>query len=461
MPQIDFLLGEIHSKFPILGRYPRNATFNHFVLQNELFCLQEKPRDCLTPSMSISFICLIVMGDMLVELSYAYGSIIRHGLGGETEVKMKPEVIVYRHQLFKFSEPFIAAQAQSCTKFAPIYVGRRTVGTPPESAQVITLREGDFLSLTRHVFLRDPAPFLKCGLQNKRPTLLHAHFGVDGVYALTLAERLKIPLVTTFHGYDVTTNVKSLLLSGKISWLNYLAFRKELARQGNLFICVSNYLRDSLVSMGFPQERVITHYIGVHADKINPNFKEKESKIILHVARLVEKKGTEYLIEAFSKIAVYDKNCHLVIVGDGPLRKKLVRKVSSYGLQDRVIFLGVYPHQKVLDLMQKAIVLVQPSLTARTGDAEGLGIVFLEASASGIPVVGTQHGGIPEAVVDGVTGFLVPERDADALAEKLLVLLSDKSLREEMGRAGRKMVEDKFDMRRQTEKLEKIYEGLL
>jgi glycosyltransferase involved in cell wall biosynthesis len=158
---------------------------------------------------------------------------------------------------------------------------------------------------------------------------------------------------------------------------------------------------------------------------------------------------------------VYDKNCSLVIVGDGPLRKKLVRKVSSYGLQDRVIFLGVRPHQEVLDLMQKAIVLVQPSVTARTGDSEGLGSVFLEAAASGIPVIGTHHGGIPEAVVDGVTGFLVPERDADALAEKLLVLLSDKSLREEMGRAGRKMVEDKFDMRRQTEKLEKIYEGLL
>jgi glycosyltransferase involved in cell wall biosynthesis len=397
----------------------------------------------------------------LVELSYAYGSIIRHGLGGETEAKMKPEVIVYRHQLFKFSEPFIAAQAQSCTKFAPIYVGRRAVGTPPEGAQVITLREGDFLSLTRHVFLRDPTPFLKYGLQNKRPALLHAHFGVEGVYALPLAQELGIPLITTFRGFDVTVTAAGLVLSGKVSWLNYALFRNRLAQNGTLFLCVSDYLHAKLIGIGFPKERIITHYNGIDVTKILPNFQPRKSNLILQVARLVEKKGTEYLIESFRKITVYDKNCSLFIVGDGPLRKKLVRKVSSYGLQDRVIFLGVRSHQEVLDLMQKAIVLVQPSVTARTGDSEGLGSVFLEAAASGIPVIGTRHGGIPEAVVDGVTGFLVPERDADALAEKLLVLLSDKSLREEMGRAGRKMVEDKFDMRRQTEKLEKIYEGLL
>jgi glycosyltransferase involved in cell wall biosynthesis len=213
--------------------------------------------------------------------------------------------------------------------------------------------------------------------------------------------------------------------------------------------------------MGFPRNRIVTHYTGIDVTKISPNFQPKKSNLILQVARLVEKKGTEYLIEAFRKIAVHDKNCSLVIIGDGPLRKNLIRKVSSYGLQDRITFLGARPHQEVLDLMQKAFVLVQPSVTARSGDSEGLGIVFLEAAASGIPVIGTQHGGIPEAVVDGITGFLVPERDADALAEKLLVLLSDKSLQEKMGRAGRKMVEEKFDIRRQTEKLERIYEGLL
>ena len=114
-----------------------------------------------------------------------------------------------------------------------------------------------------------------------------------------------------------------------------------------------------------------------------------------------------------------------------------------------------------MKLMQDAIMLVQPSVKAKTGDSEGLGIVLLEASASGIPVVGTWHGGIPEAIIDGVTGFLAPERNASALAEKLLTLLSEDSLREKMGYAGRKMVEERFDIKNQSKKLEDIYRMLL
>lgn len=124
-------------------------------------------------------------------------------------------------------------------------------------------------------------------------------------------------------------------------------------------------------------------------------------------------------------------------------------------------FRGALPHSEVMKLMQDAIMLVQPSVKAKTGDSEGLGIVLLEASASGIPVVGTWHGGIPEAIIDGVTGFLVPERNASALAEKLLTLLSEDSLREKMGYAGRKMVEERFDIKNQSKILEDIYRRLL
>lgn len=375
---------------------------------------------------------------------------------------MKRKIIIYRHQLFKYSEPFIAQQAQLYTDHIPIYVGRKILGEPPSRAEVITL-EGrcNFTSLLRHVLFRDSSSFLKCGLKDKDPVLLHSHFGVEGVYALPLAKKLKIPLVTTFHGYDVTTTKKGLLLSGKVSWVNYLAFRKELMKEGDLFICVSNYLRERLINMGFPDKRVITHYIGVDAAKIRPNFKGKESKIILHVGRLVEKKGTKYLLQAFKKVAGHDKDSLLVIVGDGPLKNELIEQARNYGLQDRVTFRGALPHSEVMKLMQDAIMLVQPSVKAKTGDSEGLGIVLLEASASGIPVVGTWHGGIPEAIIDGVTGFLVPERNASALAEKLLTLLSEDSLREKMGYAGRKMVEERFDIKNQSKILEDIYRRLL
>ena len=110
--------------------------------------------------------------------------------------------------------------------------------------------------------------------------------------------------------------------------------------------------------------------------------------------------------------------------------------------------------------MQRASLLAAPSLTARNGDAEGLPTVIVEAAASSLPVVGTRHSGIPEAVVDGQTGFLVPEGDPEALAERIALLLGSAQLRERMDRPARAMAEAKFDLRRQTARLEALYDRL-
>ena len=107
--------------------------------------------------------------------------------------------------------------------------------------------------------------------------------------------------------------------------------------------------------------------------------------------------------------------------------------------------------------MQNASIVCQPSVTASDGDSEGLPTVVLEAAATAKPLVGTRHSGIPEIIVDGKTGFLVAERDVGALADRLLSLLGNAELRRKMGEAGRKRIEEKFDLRKQAKRLEEIY----
>lgn len=374
------------------------------------------------------------------------------------------KAIIFRHQLFKISEPFIVQQASELKNFEPVYLGRDRFGAAPVGSKTLALE--DLPEQRRlpqklwQVITRDPNPYIHL-LRGLRPSLIHAHFGVEGIYALPLAHKLGIPLITTFHGFDATTSTNALLRSGSPSWVNYALFRKQLAQRGSLFLCVSDYIRKRVIALGFPEDRTHVHYIGINTENILPRQSEEKSLMVLHVARLVEKKGTEYLIRAFAKIAPLQLGVELVIIGDGPLRGHLESLATELGLNSRIRFLGAQPHNEVLTMMNKASMLVLPSVTAQSGDAEGLGMVLLEAAALGLPLVGSIHGGIPEVIEDGKTGFLFPERDVNVLADRMSELLKDKNLRRNMGNQARVLVESRFDIRKQTEKLEKLYQSVL
>jgi glycosyltransferase involved in cell wall biosynthesis len=365
-------------------------------------------------------------------------------------------VIIFRHNLFKLSEPFITQQAERLRRYRPVYMGRLRYGAAPAGAEALSLRElgaGWPLAVAWQLLARSPLPFLRL-LEGRRPSLVHAHFGVDGVYALKLARHLGVPLVTTFHGFDATLSTAALLASP--AYANYPLFRRRLARQGRLFLCASGFLRDRLLGLGFPAAATRVHYIGVDCEAILPRPAEAERLTVLHVARLVEVKGTEFLIRAFAAAAV--ASAALVIIGDGPLRGRLERLARELGIGGRVQFLGALPHAAVLGWMQQAAMLVLPGVRTATGREEGLGMVMLEAAATGVPVIGSRVGGIVEAVADGETGFLVPERDVAALAGRIGDLLADAELRRRLGGQGRARVERVFDLGRQTAVLEGFYD---
>jgi colanic acid/amylovoran biosynthesis glycosyltransferase len=371
-------------------------------------------------------------------------------------------IVVFRHNLFKISEQFITQQAEQLKRYKPVYVGRLRYGEAPARAESLALRDlGGWWRMARigwQMVTRNPGSYQRL-LADRRPALIHAHFGVEGVYALPLAKRLGIPLVTTFHGFDATLSTAALLTSP--AWANYPLFRGRLARQGDLFLCASGFIRDRVLAMGFPEARTRIHYIGVDCQAITPRDPAEETPTILHVARLVEVKGAEYLIRAFGRLARQHPTVELVIVGDGPLKSRLQELARSLGLAERVRFLGALPHEQVLAWMRKAAMLVLPSVRTSTGRVEGLGMVLLEAAATGVPAIGSNIGGIPEGIDDGRTGFLTPEKDVDALARRMADLFDDPALRREMGARARAFVAERFDIHLQTELLEGFYDSLL
>lgn len=362
---------------------------------------------------------------------------------------------IFRLQMFKPSETFVAAQALSLPNTSVTLVGRTAFGPPVPGLnywmppRLSSVRLAAYLAAG----IGDPfVPFLK----EWGPDIVHAHFAVDGLYALDAARALGCPLVTTLHGFDVTTRRDDFLRSRRPALMRYALRQSRLKRQGDLFICVSNFMLQRALAAGFPEARLVQHYIGIDPDDFRPSAHEGPPRI-LHVARLVEKKGTRYLIDAFARVLPEVPDAELVIIGDGPLLSSLRQQAERLKLGGRICWMGAQPHAQVRRCMQEAGTLVLPSVTAMNGDAEGLGLVLLEGAASGLPVVGTRHGGIPEAIRDGETGYLVNERDSDQLSEALVALLKNAQLRRRFGENGRAMVAKHFHISKQSAVLADIY----
>ena len=338
-------------------------------------------------------------------------------------------------------------------RYAPVMLTRTRHATGPLETVALSDRRlghirGKAFALTRSARLFGELPALQ---------LIHAHFGPDGVYAQSLARALGIPYLVTFHGFDATMNRAALWRTRKLYIAQFLLHERALQRTAAAFIAISKFIRDKLVERRYPADKIIQHYIGVDTERFQPGTRSA-SPYVLCVARAVEKKGVATVVRAFARVAAKYPQVRLVHVGEGPLLGELRALVQELGLGDRVELRGAAEHDVVRELMRGASVFAVASCTAGDGDAEGLGIVFNEASACGVPVVATAHGGIPEAVIHGETGLLSAERDDAAMAQHLDAVLGDVALAARLGARGREYVCDRFDVRKQTAKLEEVYD---
>jgi glycosyltransferase involved in cell wall biosynthesis len=362
----------------------------------------------------------------------------------------RPVAAIFRSPLFNASETFVQTHALSLRRYRPLVVGLedKRNAWPELRERLLVATPGEAAALK---FLGLPGGLAK-RIAPERPRLVHAHFATDGLLALPLAEALGVPLVTTLHGFDVTRSRRAMLASGRLSWVRYALRGEHLRQRGTLFIAVSDAIRAKALAQGFPPERTTTHLNGIDLARFcRPST--PEPGLVLHVGRLVEKKGTALLLQAMAQL-----DAKLVVIGDGPLRPALERQAAALGLGQRVIFVGSLPPDEVAGWMARAWVLAAPSVTARDGDSEGLPTVIAEAAAAALPVVVSDHSGLPEAVIEGETGFIVPEGDASALARALADLLAFPDLRARLSAAARLLAEERFDSARQAAGLERLYD---
>jgi colanic acid/amylovoran biosynthesis glycosyltransferase len=371
------------------------------------------------------------------------------------------KAIIFRDRLLSRSETFIQAQADALTKFKPVYAGLRTA-TPslPVTPDVLMTKatgvRGKAAALAYRVTAF--APRFHRALQAQNASLIHAHFAVDGAAALRMRSVLGIPLIVSLHGYDVTT--EDAIFQKTIAGRRYLAQRPRLFAETFRFLCISHAVREVALRKGFPEEKLTVLYTGIDCDLFAPehyNYQQQERRTILFVGRLVEVKGCSYLIRAFAELQKAASYVRLVIIGDGPLRQDLEQLAAGLGVN--VSFLGVQSSEVVRDWMARSRVLCVPSITTERGEREGFGLAFIEAQAMGTPVVSSWTGGVPEAVSDGETGLLAPERDYVTLAAHLKRFLEDETFWRECATRGRERVIRHFNLRRQTELLEEIYQA--
>ncbi len=318
---------------------------------------------------------------------------------------------------------------------------------PDESFSHESVEKYDLLSKTTYLKKENSGVGFKLTPEIRKAIdgfdIIHAHFATfPAETAMEISRITGTPFIFTTHAYDIFISPDPVKL-------------KRLADAASKVVTISEFNKEYMLGMLGEQYREKIEIIrcGIPLEEFAPHARASNEKVtILTVGRLVEKKGTRYAIEAFAKFAAqYD--VELRVAGDGPEKENLSSLVEDLGLVEKTKFLGPLPQSRVIEELQNADIFMLTAVTASNNDKEGLPVVLLEAQAMKLPVISSIHTGIPEAVIDGETGFLTPEKDVDMIARQLERLILDTDLRRDMGENGRRHIEARFNISAEIKKL--------
>ncbi|MBW2373602.1 MAG: glycosyltransferase [Deltaproteobacteria bacterium] len=315
--------------------------------------------------------------------------------------------------------------------------------------------------LTRLPQLHDG--LLRACIEARGARIVHSHFGPRGYRDLAAVRRTCARHVVTFYGYDV-----SFVPNQHPSWRRRY---QRLFRRVDRVLCEGPFMASSIAELGCPEEKIRVQRLGVELGALEccPRvWSPGEPLRVLIAASFREKKGIPDAFDALARLREHVP-VEVTVIGDATREKRalaekraILAAIERSGLADRTRLLGYQPHRVMLEEAYAHHVFLSPSLTPEDGDTEGgAPVSLIEMSATGMPVVSTRHCDIPQVVEHGVTGLLAEERDVEDVAAQLCWLLEHPERWREMGEAGRRRVESRFDVLSQAEALAGIYRELL
>ena len=297
-----------------------------------------------------------------------------------------------------------------------------------------------------------------------KPEIIHAHFGTAGWESLSLRKALAVPLFTSFYGFDAwelpTTNPE---------WRKRL---RQLFAQGDIFLVEGPAFRQRLMELGCATEKVRIQRLGIDVERLKYQNRDFMGPLkIVMVGRFIEKKGLVDGLTACAKASAIGVDLSVTIIGDAlpdgwdpigqRIKHELLEIAQSPELANRVHFKGSLPHDDTLEVLRNSDIFLCPSRHATSGDAEGgLPVVLIEAMALGLLCVGSRHCDIPEAIIDGTTGFLFEEGDVEQLAKLVEGISCSPECAFPVVTAARHHVEQNFNQSYLLPSLGKVYRGI-
>ena len=285
--------------------------------------------------------------------------------------------------------------------------------------------------------------------------IIHCQFGPFGLFAMQMRETglLQGKLITNFRGFDMS---RFLQERGQDVY-------NELFQRGDYFFANCEFFRQRAIKLGCPPEKIAVHGSGIDCNRFSfiPRYLPADGAIrVATTGRFVEKKGIEYAIRAIALSVQEHPSLEYHLIGDGPLREKFEHLIAELEIKPFVILHGWKEQRGIVEILDNCQLFIAPSVTAADGNQDAPVNTLKEAMAMGLPVIGTLHGGIPELVEDKISGFLVPERNPEAIATKLSYFIEHPENWPQMGKAGRDRVKQKYDMNKLNQELWEIYQQL-
>ena len=292
-------------------------------------------------------------------------------------------------------------------------------------------------------------------LERENAQLLHIFFGHIAVHLRPLIRAWPKPNVASFHGADVLVDMDKPA---------YRHATKQMLDSVTRVFVRSASLERAVIELGCDEGKIDIVRTGIPLQEYpfrERQFPENGEWRFLQASRLVQKKGLATTLHTFTDFLQHYPRATLTIAGEGPMLTELQELRRKLKIDDHVALPGFVTPKRLRDLYYASHIFLHPSETGSDGNQEGIPNSMLEAMATGLPVFATDHGGIPEAIENGVSGILVSERDHEALSKALLQSVKDRELLARLARSGAKAVAGKFDQRQQVQGLEQIYLDML